>query len=489
MAAGDAPGRQLGTLLVASLTLLLPLFALSWSIAGVAPPLVTQPSRVVVIAPTLPGGATAPDVAAPVDANAAVHAASGADDEADASVAASAAASPSDESAIPAGAVAEAAPAASPVVAAVPVLVPTAPVLARAIPTATATPTPSAEAWTREASFNFIAVGVDQRSDGELTRTDTLMLGNIDVVKRRLSVVSIPRDLVVDIPDYGFDRINTAYVYGEQFKETDGGIGLLKRTIERNFGIPVQHYGLIDFNCFRTAIDAVGGVTVDVPREIDDPYYPTDDYGVKRVHFDVGPQRMNGERALEYARTRNADNDFHRIRRQQLIAASLRAELLSLRSLPAVPSILGGCRNLRSDLGWRDYLALASVVRNLGDGDVSFHAIDERMAVGTTLATGAAVLLPRWEPIRALIRESFQGPRRPTTAGIPDGLTSVRGAGALDDRTSATNPVISDGPASVTSVSDMDGPQSVVPAGQPLHDGVIGAPVVGVPAITVPATN
>jgi LCP family protein required for cell wall assembly len=259
-------------------------------------------------------------------------------------------------------------------------------------------------------TFTFVALGVDQRNDREIPRTDTIMIGKVDVRAPRVNLISIPRDLLVDIPGYGKDRINTAYVYGEQFKEPGGGIGLLQRTIEKSFGIRVDHFGLIDFQCFRTAIDAVGGVTINVPRLIVDSNYPTDDYGTKVVRFEPGVQRMNGERALEYARTRYADSDFHRIQRQQLIIAAMRDQMLTLRTLPSVPTLLNGCRNMRSDLGWRDYLTLTTTLQSLNSSRISFAAIDERMVVDSTLSSGASVLIPRWDAIRPLVAESFGPP-------------------------------------------------------------------------------
>lgn len=280
------------------------------------------------------------------------------------------------------------------------------------------TPTPR-EVWTGPAVFTFVALGVDQRSDREIPRTDTIVVGRVDLRVPSVSLISIPRDLVVEIPGYGLDRINTAYVYGEQFKEPGGGIGLLRQTIEKNFGIGVDHFGVVDFQCFRTAVDAVGGLTVNVPRAIVDPRYPTEDYGTKLVRFEAGPQRMDGDRALEYVRTRNADNDFHRIQRQQLVMAAFREQVLQLRALPALPTILAGCRNMRSDLSWRDYLALAASLHALEGNRVSFATVDERMVVDTVLATGAAVLLPRWEPIRTLFRERFADPGPPLVVGSP----------------------------------------------------------------------
>lgn len=280
-------------------------------------------------------------------------------------------------------------------------------------PRVTATPRPS---WVGPQTFTFVALGVDQRDEREIPRTDTIMIGKVDLRAPKVNLISIPRDLVVDIPGYGKDRINTVYVYGEQFKEPGGGIGLLQRTIEKNFGILIDHFGLLDFQCFRTAVDAVGGVTVNVPRAIVDPSYPTEDYGTRLVKFEIGLQRMDGERALEYARTRSADSDFHRIQRQQLIIAAMRDQVLQLRTLPSVPTLLTGCRNMRSDLGWRDYLNLATSLQTLNSSRVSFAAIDEKMVVDTTLSTGAAVLLPRWDPIRSLVGEAFGiGAPSPTT--------------------------------------------------------------------------
>jgi LCP family protein required for cell wall assembly len=274
------------------------------------------------------------------------------------------------------------------------------------MPTPRATPTPL-PSWVGPPTFTFVALGVDQRNESEIPRTDTIMIGKVDLRVPRVSLLSIPRDLLVDIPGYGKDRINAAYVYGELYKEPGGGIGLLERTIEQSFGIRVDHFGLVDFQCFRTAVDSVGGVTLNVPRPIVDSHYPTEDYGTKLIQFEPGIQRMDGERALEYARTRYSDSDFQRIQRQQLIIAAMRDQILQLRTLPALPTLLTGCRNMRSDLGWRDYLTLATTLQSLNSNRVSFASIDERMAIGTVLASGANVLLPRWEPIRALVSETF----------------------------------------------------------------------------------
>ena len=290
---------------------------------------------------------------------------------------------------------------------------PTAPPVVMPTPRTTPTPTTS---WAGPQTFTFVALGVDQRNDREIPRTDTIMLGKVDLRTPKISLISIPRDLLVEIPGYGKDRINAAYVYGEQYKEPGGGIGLLQRTLEKSFWVKLDHFGMVDFQCFRTTVDAIGGLTVNVPRAIVDPSYPTEDYGTKLVKFEPGSQLMDGERALEYARTRSADSDFHRIQRQQLIVAAMRDRMLSLRTMPSVPTMLTGCRNMRSDLGWREYLNLATSLQSLNSNRVSFAAIDEKMVVDSTLVSGAAVLIPRWEPIRQLVSETF-------TPGATDATT------------------------------------------------------------------
>jgi LCP family protein required for cell wall assembly len=322
-------------------------------------------------------------------------------------------------------------------------------VAAVATPAPTKIPTPAPTAtptWAGPPTFTFVALGVDQRNDREIPRTDTIMIGQVDLRGPRVSLVSIPRDLLVDIPGYGKDRINAAYVYGEQFKEPGGGIGLLRRTIDRSFGIKIDHFGLVDFQCFRTAIDSVGGVTVNVPSAIVDSTYPTEDYGTKVVTFEPGIQVMDGERALEYSRTRSADNDFQRIQRQQLVVAAMREQFLQVRTLPAIPTLLSGCRNMRSDLGWREYLTLATAMRSMDSKNVSFAAINENMVVDSILPSGAAVLLPRWDTIRPMIGERF------AAAGSVPGLNpSISGSPVPAASSASPSPLPFGSPAYLTS--------------------------------------
>jgi LCP family protein required for cell wall assembly len=260
--------------------------------------------------------------------------------------------------------------------------------------------------WMLENSLNFLLVGVDRRAPGQVALTDTIMLGLVDLGARRATVISIPRDLVVRIPGFASDRINAAYALGETRRTPGGGPALLRATVEQNFRLPVHHHAVVDFGCFRGTIDALGGITVTVPRRIHDPRYPTDDYGYKVVTFEPGPQQLDSQRALEYARTRHADSDFGRMRRQQQVLTAIKEQALQVRSLSALPKVIEACRGLSSDLSLLQLVALGAAVREIQPSALAFRVIDERMTQPHRTRSGAAVLLPRWDRIHALLGQT-----------------------------------------------------------------------------------
>lgn len=271
--------------------------------------------------------------------------------------------------------------------------------------------------WTREDRTTFLLLGIDRRPDEQLFRTDSIILGSVDLRTKRGTAISIPRDLVVDIPGYYADRINAVYALGELGKRPGGGPALLRQTIERNFGVRVDHYAVVDFGCFRGAIDALGGVRVDVAEPIYDPYYPTDDYGYKVVRFAPGLQVLDGEQALEFARTRYGDTDFGRMRRQQQLLTAIKDRALQVQSLAALPRAASACSGMSSDLGLFDLVALGAQAREIRQSDITLRVIDERMAIPYTAPSGAAVLLPRWDQIRAMVRSAMPAAQPVAAAG------------------------------------------------------------------------
>jgi polyisoprenyl-teichoic acid--peptidoglycan teichoic acid transferase len=268
----------------------------------------------------------------------------------------------------------------------------------------------------RQDRLTLLLVGIDRRPDEDLFRTDTLMLATLDLREGRASLLSIPRDLVVSIPGYGNERVNAAYAIGETGRP-GSGVSLLRETIKRNFGTQVDHHVLVDFACFSGTVDAIGGVTLDVPIRVVDPHFPTDDYGYKRISFEPGRQHLDGERALEYIRTRHADSDFGRMRRQQQFLLAFREQALHPRNLGALPRVTQACSRMSSDLSLSELVSLGLAARGISPASISMLTIDERLAAPHTAPSGAQVLLPRWKEIRALV----QGRPPSAAAAAPTG--------------------------------------------------------------------
>ena len=186
----------------------------------------------------------------------------------------------------------------------------------------------------------LLVIGTDGgRAPGreDANRSDSLMLVRLDPETHRISYLSIPRDLRVEIPGYGTSKINAA--------NQIGGPALTIATVKALTGLPVDHVVVVDFDGFKELIDAIGGIEVDVPKAVlsnrfDCPYKPSrcDDWEGWR--FEKGRQHMDGRRALVYSRIRTnqldpSDSDITRGVRQQIVADAVGRRDRELRDLPA----------------------------------------------------------------------------------------------------------------------------------------------------------
>lgn len=188
--------------------------------------------------------------------------------------------------------------------------------------------------------INILFLGLDRKvgvPEQTAARTDSVMVLTIDPFSKTAGAFSIPRDLLVEIPDgsggYYTDRINVVWETGEfVYDDYDGGgPGLIKDTIEHNFGIPIDNYVILDFEDFITLVDEVGGIDIDVPEyEADFSYSDCVGCAPYAVEFLPGQEHMDGRRALAYARVRKTSNDFKRIERQQLVIQAAAEKALSL---------------------------------------------------------------------------------------------------------------------------------------------------------------
>jgi LCP family protein required for cell wall assembly len=236
----------------------------------------------------------------------------------------------------------------------------------------------------------LLVLGSDARPDeiarDQAGRTDTLLVVVADKAPGSVGMISIPRDLWVDIPGYGAERINTAYPVG--------GAKTAERAVGDLLGARVDRYLLIGLQGVRDVVDAAGGVDVDVTEPIHDDAYPTDDYGTVVVDIPAGRQHMDGETALRYARTRHQDNDFGRMARQQRVMSALRSQLLRPVNWWRIPGVLAAVRRAtQTDLGPLDLLTVALALGTASDEPARL-AIDLSLTVEFRGAGGAYLLRP-----------------------------------------------------------------------------------------------
>lgn len=260
--------------------------------------------------------------------------------------------------------------------------------------------------------LNILVLGIDQRADeGGPSRSDSMILAGINANTGQAAVLSIPRDLWVDINGVGEQRINTALFFGYEADDPTAGPRLAVQTVASHFDAAVDRYLVLDFQTFVRLIDALGGVEVNVPQPITDTEYPTPDYGVTTIHFDAGPQTLDGEQALIYVRTRHADDDFGRSERQQQVMQAIAAKLVQPAAWPLLPEAYRVLRDgVVTDLTPGDAPALLSLAQALAKGEVVTATLDEDLATPWVTPAGAWVLLANWPAIDALVDQLF-GPR------------------------------------------------------------------------------
>jgi LCP family protein required for cell wall assembly len=256
---------------------------------------------------------------------------------------------------------------------------------------------------------NVLLLGLDRRPD-EVTgavRSDTMILATINPPARYIGMLSIPRDLYVSQPLGGTDRINTAYFYGELYAAGTGP-AMAMQVVSTNFGVTLNHYVRVDLAGFVNVIDAMGGIDLDVPDPLVDDEYPTYDYGTTTVEFAAGPQHMDGERALAYARIRHGSSDLQRAERQQRVIVAALQKLLSPLTWPRLPLVAAAvARSVETNLSLLEIVRLAPTLLWVGPGKIDSRVIEGDMVQPYITGGGADVLLPVWEAINPVLLSMF----------------------------------------------------------------------------------
>lgn len=261
--------------------------------------------------------------------------------------------------------------------------------------------------------ITILVMGIDRRP-GEpfVSRTDTMMLLSLNPKTEQASILSIPRDLYAEIPGWGRDRINTAFVRGAAAGGPAGGADLAMKTVSLNLGVHVDHYLLIDFSAFVTGIDTLGGIDIYVPTTINDPTFPNMNYGYDPLYISAGDHVFDGVTALKYARTRHQDNDFGRAERQQAVVLAVRDKVLSLGAeelLIKMPLLYRQVEEgVRTDMSLSEMIALAAAGTRLSSENIKTDVIDYRYVISYTTPQGASVLVLQNNLAGPLIDELFE---------------------------------------------------------------------------------
>lgn len=191
-------------------------------------------------------------------------------------------------------------------------------------------------------AYTFLVGGLDTRTLAEDQNTDTIMISRVDVANGTVSTVSVPRDLYAVYWDGEWRKINGAYNLGNRESDMDWNVAAarFKEVIELNFNLVIDAVTTTDLRNMPRVVDAFGGVTVDNPYHVRDEEFPTIEYGTKTVEFPEGEQRLDGQQALEFCRTRKQDGDDGRIMRQHLVLTGLLEEAQKPEIVTKLPELV-----------------------------------------------------------------------------------------------------------------------------------------------------
>lgn len=293
-------------------------------------------------------------------------------------------------------------------------------------------------AWDGASRVNILFLGLDERDWVEglgAPRSDTMILFTVDPLSKTAGMLSIPRDLWVNIPGFGYSRINTAYSSGEGNKLPGGGPGLAMKTVEQFLGVPIQYYAQVDFSAFEEAIDAMGGLEICIPEAIDVSVIGR----TRKFRIDAGCQTLPGYLALGYARNRKTEGgDVDRANRQQEVILALRDQIFSPENFPHMVAIApdvyreasGG---LRTNMSFDDALRLGTLMTQIPPESIKRGVIDYSMGSLANVTLGgenASVVKPFPDKIRELRDQIFTsgGALSPLAQGDPAALMQADGA-------------------------------------------------------------
>lgn len=205
---------------------------------------------------------------------------------------------------------------------------------------------------------NVLLLGIDAREGETMARTDSIIMASIDPKTKQIALLSIPRDTRVKIPGHGWDKINSASVYG--------GPELTTRVVSDLLGISLKYYVMTNFSGFKDIVDTLGGVTIDVEQNM---YHEDITDLDNEINLRKGLQRLDGDKALQYVRYRDyVQGDIDRTKHQQVFLMALAKEMLQPSTIPKLPKLIPEINKcVKTNLGTGDMVKMASTLKSVED--------------------------------------------------------------------------------------------------------------------------
>ncbi|MBG9941224.1 LCP family protein [Brevibacillus formosus] len=252
--------------------------------------------------------------------------------------------------------------------------------------------------WDGKERVNILLMGVDRRGmkNNGLPRSDSMMLVSIDPTGKRYDMFSILRDTYVDIPGKGSSRINSAIV--------EGGPELAMETVSQFTGLPVDRYVITDFEGFKALIDAVGGVEIDVEKNM--YYHDPTDKGVYDINLKKGLQKLDGDKALQYVRFRHdATSDYTRTERQRKLMTAVVDQMKNGTTLIQLPTILKEVTPyVQTNISSADMLKLSALGLKLNTLEPGNYQLPP-MGMFRESHRAGSVLVPDVDQVQSFIQE------------------------------------------------------------------------------------
>ena len=244
------------------------------------------------------------------------------------------------------------------------------------------------------AKTRILLMGIDRDpSGGTVSRTDTIILLQVDPFTPDAKMLSIPRDLWVPIPGQGENRINTAHFFAEANRKGSGPQALIE-VVASNFGIRPSYYARIKFDGFKEVVDAMGGLELNLPKAMGG--------------LEAGSHHLNGTQALAFARDRKGSDDFFRMAQGQTVILAAAHELLNPLVWPRLPLVYTTFLNVvDTNLPVWEWPRVGFALLRAGPEKTDHRTIPREMTRPFTTSGGAQVLQPNWNLIRPLVREMF----------------------------------------------------------------------------------